>query len=91
MLLGRSGTREVLYNIVMEPKDVKGIYTLMSEKFPNVSFSAYNKDNWFVLSLEDEWVIQEYEITGTHAQPFNFKNDTPRLLINYYVWVISKQ
>ncbi|WP_068621305.1 Cof-type HAD-IIB family hydrolase [Paenibacillus tuaregi] len=74
---GQNGSREVLHTKAMEPQDVKGIYALISNKFSDISFSAYNKDHWFVLSLDDEWVIQEQEITGTDAQPFNFNHDTP--------------
>jgi len=76
------GSREVLHNKALKSKDVREIYTVITDKFPNVSFSAYNKDNWFVPSLEDEWIIQEREIAGTHAQPFNFTNDILPTTIN---------
>lgn len=69
------GTRKVLLNKTLNPSDVRDIYTLILEQFPLISFSAYNKENWFVTSLNDEWVIQEQKIAGTPPQPFNFADD----------------
>ena len=74
---GPGGKREVLHNQTLDPKLVKEIYAFMREQYPNVSFSAYNKDRWFVTSLEDEWVIQEHEIAGTPPQLYDFDKDTP--------------
>ncbi|MNS48434.1 putative phosphatase [compost metagenome] len=66
------GTRKVLLNKTLNPSDVRDVYTLISDRFPLISFSAYNKENWFVTSLNDEWVIQEQKIAGTPPQLFNF-------------------
>ncbi|WP_196220158.1 Cof-type HAD-IIB family hydrolase [Terrilactibacillus tamarindi] len=70
------GTREVLKNACLNQKDVQDIYHTCVEKFPQISFTAYNKTDWLVSSDQDGWVIQEHDITGTPMNVFSFQSDS---------------
>jgi Cof subfamily protein (haloacid dehalogenase superfamily) len=59
-----SGKRETLRNLYMDPSTVSSIYDVVSGRYPSISCSMYNKDDWYVLSFTDPWVVQEKEITA---------------------------
>lgn len=73
--LQSDGTREELYNQTLNTEDVEEMYSITSESYPEISFSAYNGRHWFVSSRNDEWIEQEYKITGTPPQYFKFEDD----------------
>lgn len=64
------GTREIIAEIPMDTNIVSLILRLIEETFP-VCVSLYNKDIWLVSSTEDEWIIQEHQITGIEPTPFD--------------------
>jgi Cof subfamily protein (haloacid dehalogenase superfamily) len=75
----KSGKREILQNIYMDKSTVYNIYRVVSQRYPSISFSMYNKDEWHVLSFTDSWVVHEKDITA--IQPilidvaFSFSNE----------------
>ncbi|MFD2618537.1 Cof-type HAD-IIB family hydrolase [Terrilactibacillus laevilacticus] len=69
------GSRDILKNELLNEADVKEIYKICAEKFPQISFTTYNARQWYVPSKEDGWVIEEHEITGTPMELFQFDTD----------------
>lgn len=75
MVLGKAqpdGTREVIQDISMDIANVSDIYQLICRRFPDITFSIYNKVEWLVPSSKDSWIIQESAITGIIPCEYNF-------------------
>ncbi|WP_141430555.1 Cof-type HAD-IIB family hydrolase [Bacillus sp. 03113] len=69
------GSREVIYNMTMNTEDVENIYSAITNRYPSISFSAYNKEFWYVPTIDNEWIIQEREIAKTPAKVFHFDEE----------------
>lgn len=71
-----------LLNISMDPALVTDLYGLISQRFPNICFSAYRINTWLVPDPENPWIRQEQAIAGTPAQIFNFSTETEMPPVN---------
>lgn len=66
--------REVLYEVTMKENDVREIYQIVSNRYPTICFTLYNKEDWFVSSVSEEWVIQEQEIIRITPKEYDFSH-----------------
>jgi Cof subfamily protein (haloacid dehalogenase superfamily) len=56
------GNREILHNICLSKQSIKGIYDIVVDHYPSISFNLYGHDQWIVDSTQNPWVIQEADI-----------------------------
>jgi len=68
LILGKEkndGTRDIIKNTYMKTVDVKRIYNIMNNDFKDISFSLYQRNQWFVESIDNKWIKLEDEITNS--------------------------
>ncbi|WP_040984097.1 Cof-type HAD-IIB family hydrolase [Oceanobacillus jeddahense] len=74
-----NGEKSIINSISLAHADVQAIYKIVNERYTSVSFSLYSHDQWLVSDHQDEWVLQEKEITNafptlSHLPSFMEKN-----------------
>lgn len=57
-------TDKIIDSISLPQTDVRKIYQVINESYPSVSLNLYSYDQWVVSDSQNEWVVQEQEITG---------------------------
>jgi len=79
-----AGKRDIIFNTYIKVVDVRQIYNLIKDDFKDISFSLYQKDQWFVGSKEDEWAKIESQITSSDPtfHDFDLLLESTELQIN---------
>lgn len=57
-----------IYSASLDSKDAKEICAYIKKDMPDICINLYSNNNWMVEDLENEWVVQEMQITGVQAQ-----------------------
>lgn len=68
----RSNT--TIFSKGLPQENVIGIHETVKSKFSNIHMSIYSHDQWVVENPQDEWVVQEQDITGAQPVQVNFKS-----------------
>ncbi|MDR0269357.1 Cof-type HAD-IIB family hydrolase [Paenibacillus sp.] len=56
----------VIHSAVFPNETARRIISTVKEEFPNISISLYSYDRWMVSDIQNDWVVQEKEITNAN-------------------------
>ncbi|WP_440895638.1 Cof-type HAD-IIB family hydrolase [Amphibacillus sp. Q70] len=59
-----NGEKIIIDSISLAQSDIEKIYQIVNERYSSISFSLYSHDQWLVSDNQDEWILQEKEITN---------------------------
>lgn len=59
-----------MLNVCLDHSSLIDSYATVTQKFSSVSLSMYGKDQWYVPSVTDPWVVQEIAIKKIHPTYF---------------------
>lgn len=59
-----NGEKPIIDSISLLQTDVQEMYKIVSELYSPINFSLYSHDQWVVSDRQNEWVLQEQEITN---------------------------
>ncbi|WP_075983015.1 Cof-type HAD-IIB family hydrolase [Bacillus massilinigeriensis] len=60
----KNGQRKIIDSTSLSKEDVKEIFNIINTLYPTISSSLYSHDQWVVNDNNNEWIIQEKEITN---------------------------
>jgi Cof subfamily protein (haloacid dehalogenase superfamily) len=64
----------ILFSTTISKINANKIYTIIKDKFPNISLNLFSYDQWLVENGEDKWTKQESEIIKVLPMVVNIKN-----------------